>query len=332
MSLPKEWIEFVIAQGNLAPSVHNTQPTRWNFEGDNLRMSIDQSVLLQVGDPHGSDAAMSLGCAFFATRMALEGKGWGVSKYEIEDGAQGPIVHAKLAPQSYASEDWKWLAKRFVERRGFAKASPDETEALHLALGEFGNCLAIREAEEIDYVSQQNERASRDIMRAKAFRYELLNWMRLKRDDARFAKDGLNLDALAMSNMEGRLANLVLRNPTYAALDKLGLSKGVISEHDKTLSSALIALLHVKQNTHPVEAGMAIMALWMRLTELGFVAWPMASVCDHEDVREEIARRYQLSENERIVFALRVGKPMATPYARARRPAAELQSEVKASS
>ena len=56
----------MVAEANLAPSVHNTQPARWQFEGDVIRLYAHLESCLKVGDPEFRDAGLSCGAALEA--------------------------------------------------------------------------------------------------------------------------------------------------------------------------------------------------------------------------------------------------------------------------
>ena len=61
----------LVTEAKLAPSVHNVQPARWRFEGDDaLILFEDTTVRLPVGDPRGNDAGISLGAAAEGLRLA----------------------------------------------------------------------------------------------------------------------------------------------------------------------------------------------------------------------------------------------------------------------
>ena len=70
--------EAIVAEANLAPSVHNTQPTRWTIDGNALILSLDKNRLLQVGDPTARDARLSMGAALHGTSIAANRNGLGV--------------------------------------------------------------------------------------------------------------------------------------------------------------------------------------------------------------------------------------------------------------
>ncbi|RWC46497.1 hypothetical protein [Mesorhizobium sp.] len=73
--------------------------------------------------------------------------------------------------------------------------------------------------------------AGMPFLRDRAFRAELLGWMRLTRSHPRYDPDGLNRDALPMSALEGFGAKGCPRQrPVRGAIDGLGLGKALTGE------------------------------------------------------------------------------------------------------
>ncbi|MFF0526888.1 Acg family FMN-binding oxidoreductase [Nocardia amikacinitolerans] len=59
-----------------APSVHNTQPWRWEFDGTRLHLFRDDDRLLTAADPQGRQLVISCGAVLHHLRTALAARGW----------------------------------------------------------------------------------------------------------------------------------------------------------------------------------------------------------------------------------------------------------------
>lgn len=59
-----------------APSVHNTQPWRWQVHRDRLDLYADRSRQLSAADPDGRLLTISCGAALHHARVALAAAGW----------------------------------------------------------------------------------------------------------------------------------------------------------------------------------------------------------------------------------------------------------------
>ncbi|MEO8685014.1 MAG: hypothetical protein ABI414_09270 [Devosia sp.] len=72
MSLTAGDLPALAATANLAPSVHNTQPTRWKLGADGaLWLIADTSRQLPIGDAAGRDLRVSLGAALEGTASVV---------------------------------------------------------------------------------------------------------------------------------------------------------------------------------------------------------------------------------------------------------------------
>ncbi|MVU78342.1 hypothetical protein GPX89_13940 [Nocardia sp. ET3-3] len=68
-----------------APSVHNTQPWRWVFDGARLHLYGDNGLRLYATDPHGRQWAMSCGAALHHMRVAFAARGWRTDAVRLPD-------------------------------------------------------------------------------------------------------------------------------------------------------------------------------------------------------------------------------------------------------
>ena len=116
------------AEANLAPSVHNTQPTRWRLEpGGDMTLIADESRRLKVGDPTGRDLRVSLGAAIEATAIALSARGLAFRTAPLSDGAEATgsvATGATIDPLHPA------IPHRFTWRRQFAPATRQQEQTL----------------------------------------------------------------------------------------------------------------------------------------------------------------------------------------------------------
>src|SRR5262245_59670541 len=65
-----ERLRFLLQWAVLAPSRHNTQPWKFEIEGDELRVYTDDSRCLPCADPDGRQLVMSCGAAMVNLRLA----------------------------------------------------------------------------------------------------------------------------------------------------------------------------------------------------------------------------------------------------------------------
>ncbi|MEV0032540.1 hypothetical protein [Nocardia sp. NPDC050793] len=75
-----------------APSVHNTQPWRWEFDGTRLDLYRDSDRLLTAADPHGRQLVISCGAILHHLRTALAARGWHTDTQRIPEPARPDLL------------------------------------------------------------------------------------------------------------------------------------------------------------------------------------------------------------------------------------------------
>jgi hypothetical protein len=312
---------------NLAPSVHNTQPTRWRAGDDGaLWLLVDRSRRLRIGDPHGRDLRVSVGAALEGTALALRARGLAAGRVDAlpaSDAAMEPI--ARIEPMAAdATPLPAEVGQRMTWRRGFAPAASDRTQELG-RWAEQDDLTLLSGGVDLKVISTLNERASLKFYRDEAYRAELLSWMRLSKSDPRFGVDGLSAPALGLSGFEAFGAGIALRAPLFGMLDKLGLAAGLVSEATRTEGSAAILIFHRPREEDPLETGRHLYRRLLGLTSLGFFTWPMAVLADDPETAAELAERYHVPGDRRIITAWRTGVlPAGAAVSRERLPASSL--------
>lgn len=313
----RKLIERIVSEANLAPSTHNTQPARWSFlDNSNILISADCSRFLPAGDPTNRDAALSCGAAVEGTLMALAEAGLkvlGIDDLWGEKDLSSIKGHRLVAKISIKGKDTSFalgstIHNRFTWRTNFLGADSTQTKALEKWAVEKPDVTLATTKTDIDFLATQNDISSLHFMRDEAFRKELVCWMRLSNSHPDYASDGLNLDALNMSAIEGFGAKLILGTGLFKILDKVGIAKALVGEKAQTKSASAIALFHRPQNESPIKTGRAFYRFWLEMTKLGFSAWPMAVVADNEESATECIQRFHIPKDHRLVNVLRVGK------------------------
>lgn len=67
-------VKDLVAAAGRAPSLHNSQPWRFRFDGAALEMRADPRRALRVSDPTARELVISCGAALYNLRIALRGK------------------------------------------------------------------------------------------------------------------------------------------------------------------------------------------------------------------------------------------------------------------
>jgi nitroreductase len=103
---------WAVEQACLAPSVHNTQPWRFAWNGTAYELLADTARGLTASDPDGRELVISCGAALFNLRLALRKVGYDARVEALPD-PSNPRLLARITPSegSPANPD---------ERRAFA--------------------------------------------------------------------------------------------------------------------------------------------------------------------------------------------------------------------
>jgi len=117
-------IDAILERACRAPSVHNTQPWRWEVSDDDVRLRADPSRRLPVIDPDGRDLMISCGAALHHLQVAAAGLGWSARVTRFPDPSDhGLLAVARLRPSRVSSEQRALLGaieRRRTDRRRFS--------------------------------------------------------------------------------------------------------------------------------------------------------------------------------------------------------------------
>ncbi|WP_227984394.1 Acg family FMN-binding oxidoreductase [Nocardia spumae] len=101
-----------------APSVHNTQPWRWDFDGLRLHLSSDSERQLTMADPSGRQEVISCGAMLAHARVAFAAQGYPLTvRYEPEESRHELLAVAEFDTPRPPSDRERALAAAIRERR-----------------------------------------------------------------------------------------------------------------------------------------------------------------------------------------------------------------------
>lgn len=316
---------------NRAPSVHNTQPARWTQDNEGrILLAADLSRHLAIGDPGERDLGLSCGAALEGMMMALAARGcaavvedlWNDDIRSWRSGYR-LVARLKLEGVATASELAQWIEKRFTWRGAFVPAPPEAAAAVGQFAATSGDITSASRNDDLSFIAALNDEASLSIMRDRAFRHELVAWMRLSTSHPAYHVDGLNLEALRMGRLEGALAGRVLASSLFDFADRVGLGTALVTEATKTMSATACLLFHRPVQETPIVSGRAFYRFWLGFTRFGLAGWPMAALADTPRTADILTQRFALPPGHRLINVLRVGAAPSMPP-KFRLPAREL--------
>ena len=306
----------LIDAANRAPSVHNIQPARFRFLDERtVELVDDPQRRLLVGDPEGKDNQKSLGAALEGLSLALSERGLGA---EV-NGARVQMVSGAgrdpLAP---------FAATRASYRGMFAPANARDQAALE-QIATTCSDLHIIAAKDIADLASLFDDVSMEVLRAPAYRAELLSWMRLSARHPNYTRDGLNAAHMALSSIEATGAGIVLGSTAFPLLDTVGMARPLIAESSKVRSAAGVALFHRPMSEPELETGRRFYRVWLEIERAGLALCPMSVLADVPHAAERLLREANV-DGRKLVTVFRIGRRPANfvQPPRVRLPAAEL--------
>lgn len=321
----------VVGEAKRAPSPHNTQPARWRVRGDVIELLEEPSRRLLASDPTGRDHRIALGAAWEGTRLALGKRGLRLTE---EVGAfvpdagvvvRGRVVRAQ-APASAGKHDplADVVGMRATWRHRFAPIDDDAlVQRVERRLGREGALLSTNKAI-IDEAARTIDAAQVRLLLAPRCLEELVDWTRFTRAHPSYERDGLNLEALRLSQTGGAVARLLLRRRSFDALARAGVARWLVSEAAPTSSSSALIAITAPVDEPDLVTGGHFYRAWLIVTHAGLALCPMSALTDDEELRKRFARAFEIASDRRLVGVWRVGRVPSGMVLSPRLPTAEL--------
>jgi len=311
-ALTLELLRALVAEARLAPSVHNIQPTRWHLAPDGrLDLVDDTMVRAPVADPTGHDVRLSHGAALEGMSLALNRRGLDVAEIAISErplSQQHASVCTLTIGEAGATDPLLASVPRRMSWRGSFTPSVDDDNALDRITAARDDAVCFRDHCAITEIAGWADQAELHFLRDDRHRRELLQWMRLSPSHPRYAYDGLNREALAMTAVEATGAGVVLGG-LFRAFDRLGLAASLVSDRAKTASAAGILLFCRPQGEDPLITGRHFYRVWLEIDRAGFAACPISALADHADFNARLKKLGKIGDDLRLVNVFRVGRP-----------------------
>jgi nitroreductase len=298
--------------------VHNTQPWRFVLTGDALEIRADASRQLTVLDPRGRQMLISLGCALFHARVAIQAAGFEPVVSRFPD-LRRPTVVAKVGvgrpvEAGRAASLDRAIDRRRTNRRAFmGDPVPPRlvAELRYLARAEGAVLVSIEGARDRATVTGLAAEADRLERNDPLYLDELARWTT---DDPR-RPDGVQAAGVPFQP-----------DPTAPAPDPLPI-RGFDLRHMGWLPTAsgsdgeqclLLFCTHEDNPRGWLRTGEALEHAWLELTDRGFWASPLTQVVEVSRTNSALQTELRLGAYPQVL--LRVGRAPETPPTRRRAP------------
>ena len=120
---PTVVVERLVSLACLAPSVHNTQPWLWRYDGHRLTLHADLRRRLPAEDPRGRNLILSCGAALHHLQFAARALGWETTVDRMppdpDETVLADVVITRREQHAVARADLDLLQARCTDRRRF---------------------------------------------------------------------------------------------------------------------------------------------------------------------------------------------------------------------
>lgn len=303
----------------LAASSHNTQPWKFRIESDSITILPDYSRRCPAVDPDDSHLFKSLGCAAENMVHAAAAQGYRAD-VRFDPGADTIVVLLKRDAAAQASDLFRAIGRRQCVKTAYdgRPLRAAELELLSRA-GEGQNARVImlvsaaQKETVVDYVTRGNIAQLSD----RAFREELVSWIRFNPADAMRSGDGLSGRTSGKPALPTwlakRITGLVLTPKGQAATDAANIR-----------SSAGVAVFVARQDDKAdwIETGRAYQRFALQATALDIRTAFINQPIEVRGLRAPFESWLELG-NERAHLMLRFGHGPTAPFS-LRRPLDEV--------
>jgi hypothetical protein len=312
-----ETVRAMLGAAVLAPSQWNTQPWRFEVEGNSVRLVADASRALPVTDPARRGMMLSLGAALENLLVAVRAYGLRPTvDYLPDDGVHGVVAQVTWsggeAPRDRAL--FAAIPQRRTNRHdydGRAVTLTNSAQLIAQAPEDFAvHWLDDRKA--VRAVADLVEEAEHDQVRDRRAEAERYAWMRLDEDEGRRRGDGVMLDALDLGTPAHWLAGRFF-DPRSRFL-RFGADGSARRARDQVRSAGAMALVTATRRSGSswLLGGQVVERFLLKATTLGLAQQLFGPVIDHERTRPELLQRFGAAGEDPLLL-VRLGHAKPVP-------------------
>ncbi|CAM3145661.1 Acg family FMN-binding oxidoreductase [Stackebrandtia soli] len=284
-----EVLTSAVSVARFAPSVHNTQPWRWEITMGALELFADTRRQLRLSDPDGRLLTFSCGAALHHARKALEAQGYPNPAVSRARGrtvtSADPLARIALGERGESTEEGIQALRLMMYRhtdRWPVLDEPVPTETLErlsdTAESEGAHFHVLSDADVMTLSAITNE--AQRIISADAKRLDEINeWSGASRSGVGVPEEAVNPEPGHVRVAPRRFGRA---RPTHPS--------DVTDEPDND-NSAVYGVVFATSDDVPawLRSGEALSALWLVATELGLSVEPFSEPIEVDATRERLA-------------------------------------------
>ncbi|WP_194818385.1 Acg family FMN-binding oxidoreductase [Nocardia sp. XZ_19_385] len=290
-----ETIRAAVGLAQRAPSVHNSQPWRWQLMNDHLHLYADTSRHLTATDPQQRALTLSCGAVLHHARVALCALGWS-SEVEYVPNPDVPehlaVLH--LAPHRPSATDIHMaaaMAHRRSDRRRYGWGQVPETyvKAAMQHATRFGAAVTTVTRDDHPALSKLMRRAAEHHENDALYQIELAAW-----SGRRGTREGVPARNATAIHAEDELPGRAFMDP-------------VLIDPKPTPDAATWLMISTDRDDRlaQLRAGESLSALLLAATDLGLATCIQTEPLGLPELREDI--RFSLCEGAHPQVMVRTG-------------------------
>ena len=317
--LPKDHIDVLLAAAVAAPSMHNTQPWRFEIDGHVIDVFLDGSRTLPAEDPTGRAMRIAAGAATFNLRCAAETLGYGawfgLAPYPREE----PDLLARIViePTAARNDELRDLAEqipfRHTDRNPSDATSVAESTRVSLMQA------AYAEGAELTWLAEDDVRKVLDMVLDTDLR-EIGDWHR-RAERAHWVGGERTTDGVPSSALGPRSTTYpaAVRDMATRPDDRVRAERSFEQHPDLAILST-----DFDEPSDQVTAGAALQRVLLTATRAGVSASFLNQPLEYDDLRAKVQRLTGRPGHAHMIIRFGHHRPGS---ATARRPVAEFLAE-----
>ncbi|MEU8226135.1 hypothetical protein [Kribbella sp. NPDC048915] len=283
--LPAQHVDALLEAAVAAPSMHNTQPWRFEIDGHVIDVYLDGSRTLPAEDPTGRAMRIAAGAATFNLRCAAESLGYGtwfgLAPYPREE--PDLLARIVLEPTASRDEELRDLAVQIPYRHTDRQPSDDTplAEEVRVRLLQ----AAYAEGAELTWLGQDQVRAVLDLILDTDLR-EIRDWRR-RAERARWVGGVRTADGVPSTALGPRSARYpaAVRDLATHPADRIRPEQSFEQHPDLAVLSTAC-----DDPADHVAAGAALERILLVATRDGVSASFLNQPLEYDDLRQRVQR------------------------------------------
>lgn len=296
-----------------APSGHNTQPWKFIISESCIEIHPDFNQSLPVVDPSNRELYISLGCASENLIIAANEFGYESSLliHKDENNASFICIDLKLG-NSFKSPLFQQIKKRQTNRRVYSGHIIADDKISFLKQLNLENGINLRVYKNgspdfhtlTDLIAEGNKYQMTD----KAFKTELLSWIRFNRNQKAKFRNGVTNEVTGSPSTPAFIGKMIVSS----YLKPVKQNK---TDMEKINSSSHLALFSINKNTPEdwILLGRSLERFLLETTRFGISNSFMNQPCEVESIANVIQEKINIGY-EIPVLLLRIGYGELMPY------------------